>query len=333
MPTGLELIRDEMRRQHADALASLDRARAVAKRVADSARATGRLVLLGMGGSQYVNRIAEPLYRAQGLDATALVVSEVLRAPLPPARRTVLLVSQSGGSGEILKYADRPAGQEERFGMTLNADSPLGKALPCLVAAGGPERAFAATRSMMLSVALHAAILRELGVDAAPLVASLQKPVTPNVDAAIEQLAGCRAVVYSGRGVLQGVAEAAALGLMELARMPAYAQEGGQFQHGPLEMLAEGIGVVLFRPTGADAAGAQRLVDVSRSAGCPVVVYDVSGEASVKDATTIAFPKSDGLAAAATVFPAMQETMIGVAVKRVAGVGEPVRSTKVSDGE
>jgi fructoselysine-6-P-deglycase FrlB-like protein len=333
MPTGLELIRDEMRRQHADALASLDQVRGMAKRVADSARATGRLLLLGMGGSQYVNRIAEPLYRAQGIDATALVVSEVLRAPLPSRRRTVLLTSQSGGSGEILRYAARPGSAEERFGMTLNADSPLGKALPCLVAAGGPERAFAATRSLTLSLALHAAILRELGVDAAHLIAVLQNPVTPKVDAAVEQLVGCRAVVYSGRGVLQGVAEAAALGLMELARMPAFAEEGGQLQHGPLEMLGEGIGVVLFRPAGADAAGAPRLAEVARAAGSPVVVYDVSGETPVKDAVTIALPKAEGLAAAAIIFPSMQETMIGVAVKRVTGVGEPLRSTKVSDGE
>lgn len=333
MPTGLELIRDEMRRQHADALASLDQARGVAKRVADSAQSTGRLVLLGMGGSQYVNRIVEPLYRAQGMDATALVVSEVLRARLPSRRRTVLLTSQSGGSGEILRYVERPAGAEERFGMTLNGDSPLGKALPCLVAAGGPERAFAATRSMTLTLALHGAILREIGIDAAPLISVLQQPVTPNVEAAVEQLVGCRAVIYSGRGVLQGVAEAAALGLMELARMPAFALEGGQFQHGPLEMLGEGIGVVLFRPAGADAAGTARLVEVARAAGSPVVVYDVSGETPAKDAITVALPKSEGLAAAATVFPAMQETMIGVATRRVTGVGEPVRSTKVSDGE
>ncbi len=333
MATGLELIRDEMGRQHADALASLDQARDVAKRVADSARSTGRLVLLGMGGSQYVNRIAEPIYRGRGIDATALVVSEVLRAPLPPSRRTVLLVSQSGGSGEILRYAERPAGEEERFGMTLNADSPLGKALPCLVAAGGPERAFAATRSMTLSLALHASIVRELGVDVAPLVAVLKNPGTPKVDAAVEALVGCRAVIYSGRGVLQGVAEAAALGLMELARMPAFAQEGGQFQHGPLETLGEGVGVALFRPAGPDAAGAARLVDVCRKAGSPVVIYDVSGEAPIDGAVTVALPKSEGLAAAAIVFPAMQETMIGVASRRVKGVGEPVRSTKVSDGE
>ncbi|HVZ00559.1 MAG TPA: SIS domain-containing protein [Dongiaceae bacterium] len=330
---GLDLIRDEMRRQYADALASLDQARAVAKRVADSARSTGRMVLLGMGGSQCMNRIAEPLYRARGIDATALVVSEVLRAPLPPGRRTVLLTSQSGGSGEILRYVERPAGGEERFGMTLDGDSPLGKALPCLVAVGGPEQAFAATRSMTLSLALHGAILRELGVDAAPLVDVLTKPETPKVDAAVEALAGCRAVVYSGRGVLQGAAEAAALGLMELARMPAFAEEGGQFQHGPLEMLGEGIGIVLFRPAGPDAAGAQRLVDVSRAAGCPVVVYDVSGEAPVKDAVTIGLARAEGLAAAAATFPAMQATMIGVATRRVKAVGEPVRSAKVSDGE
>jgi fructoselysine-6-P-deglycase FrlB-like protein len=333
MPTGLELIRDEMRRQHADALASLEQARDVAKRVADSARATGRLVMLGMGGSQYMNRIVEPLYRAQGIDATALVASEVLRAPLPAGRRTVLLVSQSGGSGEILRYVERPAGAEERFGMTLNGDSPLGKALPCLIAAGGPERAFAATRSMTLTLALHGAILRALGVDAAQLIAVLEKPAMPKVDHAVEQLAGCRAVIYSGRGVLQGAAEAAALGLMELARMPALALEGGQFQHGPLEMLGEGIGIVLFRPAGPDAAGAARLVEVSRAAGSPVVIYDLSGEAPLKDAVTVTLPKAEGLAAAATVFPAMQETMIGVATRRVKGVGEPVRSTKVSDGE
>ena len=217
--------------------------------------------------------------------------------------------------------------------MTLNGDSPLGKALPCLVAAGGPELAFAATRSMTLTLALHGAILRELGVDLAPLIAVLQKPTTPKVDAAVDALAGCKTVLYSGRGALQGVAEAAALGLMELARVPAFAQEGGQFQHGPLEMLGEGVGVVLFRPAGADAAGVQRLVDVSRSAGSTVVVYDVSGEAPVNDAITVALPKGEGLAAAATIFPATQETMINVAARRVKAVGEPVRTTKVSDGE
>ena len=333
MPTGLELIRAEMARQHRDALTSLQQAKDTATRIAQSMRQTKRLLMLGMGGSQYVNRIAEPLYRAQGIDATALVVSELLRAPLPSARRTVLLTSQSGESGEILRYLEKPIDGEERFGMTLNAESRLGRAVPCLVAAGGSEKAFAATRSMTLTLTLHAAVLAELGVDLEPLRAVLQNPPAANAAAAIERLATCRAVVYSGRGVLQGVAEAAALGLMELARMPAFAEEGGQLQHGPLEMLGDGVGVVLFRPAGADAAAAARLVEVAHAAGSPVVVFDVSGEKALGNAVTVALPKAEGLAAAASVFPAMQETMIGVAMRRVDRVGEPVRSTKVSDGE
>jgi fructoselysine-6-P-deglycase FrlB-like protein len=333
MPTGLELIRAEMTRQHSDALASLFSNKETAQRLADSLRRTRRLVLLGMGGSHYVNRMAEPLYRAQGIDATALVVSEVLRAPLAALPRTVLLTSQSGRSGEIVHYLGRMVAEEERFGMTLDAESPLAKAVPSLIGQGGSERAFAATRSLTISLALHGAALGALGVDVAPLAAALQNPAMLDVDAAIDALAGCSAAVYSGRGVLAGVAEAAALGLMELARMPAFAQEGGQLQHGPLEMLGEDIGVVLFRPAGPDAKAAIRLVEAARAAGCKTVVYDASGAAPIDGAVTIAVPAAEGLAAAAALFPAMQETMIGVALRRVSNVGEPVRSTKVTDGE
>ena len=330
---GLELIRDEMRRQHADALASLENNATPAKRVADAIRRTGRLVMLGMGGSHCANRMVEPLFRGQGIDATALVASEALRGPLPRATRAVLLTSQSGGTGEILRYLERAADGEERFGITLGADSKLAAAVPSLVAAGGPERAFAATRSLTLTVALHGALLAALGVDPAPVAAVFRNPVNPSVAAAVERLVPCRAVIYSGRGVLQGVAEVAALGLMELARMPAFALEGGQLQHGPMETLGEGVGVVLYRPAGPDAAGTARLAQAARAAGSPVVVCDVSGEPAIADTVTIALPRAEGLAAAVSLLPAMQETMIGVASRRVERVGEPLRTTKVTDGE
>jgi hypothetical protein len=64
-----------------------------------------------------------------------------------------------------------------------------------------------------------------------------------------------------------------------------------------------------------------------------VVVYDASGAAPIEGAVTVAGPAAEGLAAAVQLFPAMQETMIGVALRRVANVGEPLRSTKVTDGE
>ena len=118
----------ERARQHGDALASFEAARAPAARIAESLNRTKRLLLIGMGGSHYVNRAVEPAYRARGIDATAITASELLAAPLPDRMRTAILTSQSGGSGEVLQLLDRAAGQEERFGITLEAGQRLGAA-------------------------------------------------------------------------------------------------------------------------------------------------------------------------------------------------------------
>src|SRR5262249_13664656 len=140
--SGLAQIREELRRQHGDALASFAAAAPVAGRIADSLARTGRLVLLGMGGSHAGNRAAEPVYRACGIDATALVLSEALIAPLPDRPRTVIVTSQSGRSGEVLRYLERRSTAEDCFGLTLDPASPLASAMPCLIGAGGVETAF-----------------------------------------------------------------------------------------------------------------------------------------------------------------------------------------------
>ena len=82
-PESLLAIDREMARQHADALASFTANREVAARAAASLKKTGRLLMLGMGGSHAVARAVEPYYRALGIDAVSLPVSEQLAAPLP----------------------------------------------------------------------------------------------------------------------------------------------------------------------------------------------------------------------------------------------------------
>ena len=49
-----------------------------AAQVAATIRRTGRLLLLGMGGSHAVGRALEPAYRTLGIDAIALPLSEQL---------------------------------------------------------------------------------------------------------------------------------------------------------------------------------------------------------------------------------------------------------------
>ncbi|WP_131113863.1 SIS domain-containing protein [Lichenihabitans psoromatis] len=326
---GLVAIEAEMARQHADALDSVAAAKPVVAIIATSIRKTGRLLLLGMGGSHWVNRTAARAYRELGVDASAEVVSDMLGV-LPSAMpRTVLIVSQSGQSGEIVRYLREEAGADERFGLTLDAASPLGRSVPCLIGSGGPERAFAATRSLLISHALHLAVLASLGLDPIEALAALAEPEMVEIEAALDALAACLTFVVSGRGLLAGVAEGGALCLMELARCSALGFEAGQLRHGPMEALTSQTGVIILRGAKSADLDAALAADC-RLAGCPVVVLDGSGSKPVRGVHTLSVGPSDGMAAVFDMLPTLQRLLVEVAAARVADVGTPIRSNKIT---
>ena len=328
--TGLELIRQEMSMQHADALVSLEQNKVVIGQVVSKLRDTKRLVLLGMGGSHFANHSAEAEYKKLGLDATALLISEVLYYPLPDVNRVSLIASQSGESGEILHYLKKDAGQENRFGLTLNAESTLAKTIPSLIGVGGPELGFAATRSMMISLALHASLLEALGVNQDSVRIVLKNPQQPDVSKAVEILEGMETIAFVGRGTLQGIAEMGALAMTELGRITAIAYEGGAFRHGPLESLRPKLGVVFFRVADATAQHTKELAEICLDAGMKPIVFDTSSEADIPNCVTIRLPHLQGLAAAMAVLQSLQTMVLALASKRVKKVGEPVRSSKIT---
>lgn len=331
-PEGLLAIDQEMARQHADALASFRINGEVAAKAAESLKRTGKLLLLGMGGSHAVGRAVEPLYRLLGIDAIALPLSEQLGAPLSLDDRTVFITSQSGESAEVLRWFDETGGSAETFGFTLETGSFLSRTAPCLVGNGGTEQAFAATRSLTVSFALHLAILEALGEDAAQAVDALENPLEPAIDEALAALSGVRSVVTSGRR-LQGLAEAIALGFTELSRVPCFSLEGGQLRHGPMEMLSPEMGVVLFRSDDETTDLVTVMATSVVAAGAKLVIFDASGHPPVTGAATIAFSPLTGLAAVFAMLPTAQRLMIAFAAARVADAGTPVRSSKITRSE
>ncbi|SEI08912.1 Fructoselysine-6-P-deglycase FrlB with duplicated sugar isomerase (SIS) domain [Rhizobium tibeticum] len=331
-PTGLIAIDREMARQHADALASYDGAKLTARDIAASLKKNGSLLLLGMGGSHAVGRAVEPLYRALGIDAIALPLSEQLGQPLLLDGRTVIITSQSGESAEVVRFFTETGGGADTFGLTLEAGSFLARMAPSLGGAGGSELAFAATRSLTVSFALHLAVLAALGDDPAAALAALTSPERADIDAALAALDGVATVVTSGRR-LQGLAEALALGLTELARLPCFSLEGGQLRHGPMEMLGPAIGVILFRGHDRTASLVTAMAVSAVETGAPVIIFDASGEEPVAGAVTIGFRPASGLAAIFAMLPVAQRLMIAFADARVDNAGTPVRSTKITRSE
>lgn len=331
-PAGLQAIDREMARQSADAIASFEDNAEQAKTVVASIRRTGRLLLLGMGGSHAVNRAVEPLYRGHGIEAIAVTLSEQLGMPLPIEERTVLITSQSGESAEVLRWFAETGGTRDTFGLTLEGTSFLARSAPSLVGAGGTELAFAATRSLTVSFALHLAILAALGTDPAPVLAALKAPAEVDIEPALSAFGDVTVVVTSGRR-LQGLAEALALGLTELSRRPCFSLEGGQLRHGPMEMLGAEVGVVLFRGQDATLDLVTAMAVSAVETGAPVVVFDCSGKPPIEGATTLSFAPADGLAAILAMLPVAQRFMIAFAAARVENAGTPVRSTKITRSE
>lgn len=329
---GLMAIESEMARQHEDALASFDSAADLAGRIADALRLRRRVVLLAMGGSHAVNRMVEVEYRALGIQAVAVTLSEQLYSPLDLSDSVVIVTSQSGESAEVHRLLADLSAHGASFGITLETGSALARAVPSLVGAGGSERAFAATRSLMITLALHLAVLSALGLDAQPSLAALRARVRLDVTEAIKLLKPAKAVIYSGR-TLRGLAEAAALSTMELARMPAYALEGGQFRHGPLEALGPSLGAVHFC---ADEPASPLVGSLARdtvAGASPTVVFDTSGSDAIHGDVILRFPRASGLAATLTMLPTAQRLAIGLAGQRVSDVGVPLRTTKITRSE
>ncbi len=329
---GLRAIEAEMARQGADAAASVAAAGPLAARIAARLRARGRVLLLGMGGSHAVGRAVEPLYRAAGIAAVAIPLSEQLVSPLPVEGWAALVTSQSGESGEVVRWFREGGAPADTFGLTLADGSTLAQRVPCLIGAGGPETAFAATRSLTITLAQHLAILAALGTDPGPALAALAAQVPPPPLGAIAALAGVGTVVTTGRA-LRGLAEAIALGVTELSRRPAFALDGGQLRHGPMEMLGPEVGVLAFRADEAMADQVGELAAATAAAGSPTVILDASGRGGVPGALHLAVPRARGMAAILGLLPLAQTLMLGFAAARVADLGIPLRSTKITQVE
>jgi fructoselysine-6-P-deglycase FrlB-like protein len=330
--TGLAAIEHEMSRQKDDARRSFHDANDLAQAVATSVRLSGSLLLLGMGASHGLNRAVEPLFRNLGIDAMAIPLSEQLDHPLSTAGRSVIVTSQSGESAEVVRWLHENSPHQDSFGLTMDGGSSLARVLPSLIGAGGVETGFAATRSLYVGIALFGAVLGALGADISGMLAALDTSDEPDIAQAADLLVGARSIVTSGRQ-LRGLAEALALGFAELARLPCFSLESGQFRHGPMEMLGPDLGAVFFR--GADETGDSvlRLAEAAAAAGARTIVLDTSGEQPAAGCLTISPGRHDALAALSALLPISQRLMIRFAATRVADVGMPLHSQKVTRTE
>jgi glucosamine--fructose-6-phosphate aminotransferase (isomerizing) len=223
------------------------------------------VVTIGRGSSDIVcEGLARAFALELGLAAASLPPSLVTldRARLDLRRALALVVSQSGGSPDIIEAAAaaRRAGARV-VGVVNTPGSPLADVCDHVLPAGAhPEISVAATGSMvlswltglMLADALAAGRMRDASSRAA-IVDALEAAVRHDWPQA-DRIGVDQPVLVLSRGAGLAVARELALKLRELAGLSCEAWSAAEYMHGPRAAFREGTRIVhldLAAPDGA----------------------------------------------------------------------------------
>ncbi|MEY8120874.1 SIS domain-containing protein, partial [Falsihalocynthiibacter sp. BN13B15] len=220
-----------------------------------------RVVITAMGGSLHG---AYPAYLrlVNGLSSPVTIVdsSELSQQFAATITNTTLLivVSQSGKSGEIVDLTIALGSTPGKvISVTNMADNPLANWAEISLCSQAGDEATVSTKSYTGGLAsLH--LLAEYLCDGSTATATqnLHKAAvacqlfldswTPKIESAAKFLGADKPLVFVGRGNSFASANIAALLTQEAAKMHCTALSGGQFRHGPIELVREGFAMIIF---------------------------------------------------------------------------------------
>ncbi|HEV8637117.1 MAG TPA: SIS domain-containing protein [Chloroflexota bacterium] len=269
-----------------DTLAALTGDAALLDRLGQLRQRRGAIVLTGMGSSLAALYPTHLRLLAAGLPVVLVEAGELLHyaADGLGGEAAVVMVSQSGESVEIVRLLERVAGKAMVLGVTNEPNSTLaGQSDVTLPLRAGTE-GIVATKTYVATLAALSVLVGALTGALEAELARARRAV-----AALRELLGRREAVARtlvgtlgsrprhlwtiARGPSMASAQAGSLILKEASHTSAEALTGGQFRHGPLEMVESGHRALLFSPAGRTAPIVRRLAEeIARYRGKVVLV-------------------------------------------------------------
>lgn len=219
-----------------------------------------RVVLTGMGGSLY-SAYPSYLQLSQSLPVPVSLVDTselVQQTPDIVSRRSLMVtISQSGESGELVELIKLP-GLKPAFAISITnqlQNSLADWADICLASMAGPEMTVSSKTYTgglaclyLLTAALRgrqSATAKEL-TQVADACTHIFGSWRSTVNRVVEFLDPQEPLVFIGRGRSLASAQTAALLTQEASKHHCMALSGGQFRHGPIELVRSGFQLVIF---------------------------------------------------------------------------------------
>ncbi len=217
------------------------------------------VLLTGMGSSYFALYPACIYLNEHGLSAIMVEASELLHyyRDLISDRVLVVIASQSGETAEIKRLLGEVRGNTSIVSVTNDAENYLARNsdLPLFLYAGresGPaSKSHTATISVSLLLAMCLTSTRNKGgaqglYAAVEAMESFLEGWREKIDGLCDFLGRVDCLSLLGRGPSLASAMAGALILKEAAKMRAEGMSGGQFRHGPLEVVSPDFAAIVF---------------------------------------------------------------------------------------
>ena len=245
-----------------------------------------RVLFTGMGGSFHPATPPLMYLLEHGIDADMMESSELLYhyRSLQNPRTLMVMVSQSGKSVEIVKLLEQNGKHVPVIAITNYPDSPLALQSDAQLYIRAGVESTVSTKTNTCTVLVLHLLARVLSgeplqpeIDKLRHVADAVGKALPYWNKRAEELAASlkdsRFLMFVGRGPSRASAMTAALIAKETTKLPTEGMVGGQFRHGPMEVLAPGVVIFLFAPPGRTRGLDQSLAaDLGKLNGQTIVV-------------------------------------------------------------
>jgi glucosamine--fructose-6-phosphate aminotransferase (isomerizing) len=236
------------------------------------------VVLCGRGSSGHVGVYLRYLFETHyGVLVSSSAPSVITTYRRPPDMRETLfiVISQSGRSPDLV-VATQTARSLGALTLALvnDEESPAAQAAHWVFPLqAGPERAVAATKTVVLSMLAGAQLVAALARDDALLQAlgrmpeRLARALACDWSAWTDSLAGAPAAYVAGRGYGLGSVREIALKVTETLQLPVLGYSAAELRHGPRAAITAATPVLVLAQSDEAAATTDALVRDLREAG------------------------------------------------------------------
>ncbi|MGC8897357.1 MAG: SIS domain-containing protein [Bacteroidota bacterium] len=265
-----------------------------------------KVVFTGMGSSYFTSHAASCLFNSLGIHSYVVNASELLyyHFSLVTDKTLIVCISQSGESYEVVKLLKKlPQNvycvgicNEEKSSLTTKAKESL------LSKAGREEMTSTKTYTSMTLVAFilgwflanvwdndKISLVEKLISETRQLLTSYEDLI----DRQFDFLGDVEFLQFIGRGPSFSTALQSELMFKEAARLPASATLGGEFRHGPMEMVKPGFKSVIFAAGETYSQSIKMAADIAKYKGKVIIITNQNPQVSDENLSIVTVNQPD----------------------------------------